>query len=258
MTRVIFITGVSSGIGRAAALAFVRQGHHVAGMARRAERLQELADEISRLPAPHGDFLPVTGDVTEAASVQAAVQQAVTHFGRIDVAVANAGLGQRGAVADADWADLETVLRTNIDGVMHVIRAVVPVMRKQGGGQLITISSVVATLVSPYAATYAASKAFVSSLAASLRVELEPDKISVTDVFLGRTNTEFDEKRKGAGKRSGGGLPTMTPEQVAEGLVKAVETQPKTVVLRAFDRLILLGNWLLPGLMGRLARRQYK
>jgi short-subunit dehydrogenase len=258
MARVIFITGASSGIGRAAALAFARQGDHVAGMARRADRLQELADEIGRLPAPHGEFLSVMGDVTDAEAVQEAVRQTVTRFGRVDVAVANAGLGQRGAVADAEWADLETVIRTNIDGVLHVIRAVVPVMRTQGGGQIITISSVVATLVSPYAATYAASKAFVSSLAASLRIELEANKISITDVFVGRTNTEFDEKRKGAGKRSGGGLPTMTPEKVAEALVKAADKRPKTVVLRAFDRLILFGNWLLPSLMGELAKRQYK
>jgi len=131
-------------------------------------------------------------------------------------------------------------------------------MRQQGGGHIMTISSVVATLVSPYAATYAASKAFVSSLAASLRVELEADKIAITDVFVGRTATEFDEKRRGAGKRSAGGLPTMPPETVAAGLVKAANARPQTVVLRAFDRLILLGNWLLPGLMGRLAKRQYK
>lgn len=258
MARVIFITGASSGIGRAAALAFVRQGDHVAGMARRVERLQELVDEIGRLPTPHGEFLSVIGDVTDAAAVQAAVQQTVARFGRVDVAVANAGLGQRGAVADTEWADLETVIRTNIDGVLHVIRAVVPVMRRQGGGQIITISSVVATLVSPYAATYAASKAFVSSLAASLRIELEADKITVTDVFVGRTNTEFDEKRRGAGKRAGGGLPTMPPEKVAEALVNAANKRPKTVVLRAFDRLILFGNWLLPSLMGELAKRQYK
>ena len=198
------------------------------------------------------------GDVTDAAAVHEAVRQTVVRFGRIDVAVANAGLGQRGAVADANWADLETVIRTNIDGVLHVIRAVVPVMRGQGGGQIITISSVVATLVSPYAATYAASKAFVSSLAASLRIELEKDNISITDVFVGRTNTELDEKRLGAGKRSGGGIPTMTPDKVAEALVKAADKRPKTVVLRAFDRLILFGNWLLPSLMGELAKRQYK
>lgn len=258
MPRIVFITGASSGIGRAAALAFARQGDHVVGMARREDRLKDLSDEISRLPVPHGEFLAVIGDVTDAEAVRAAIAQAVSRFGRLDVAIANAGLGQRGAVADAAWSDLETVIRTNIDGVLHVIRAAVPQMRIQGSGHIITISSVVATLVSPYAATYAASKAFVSSLAASLRIELDADHIAITDVFVGRTTTEFDEKRLGAGKRSAGGLPTMTPEKVAEGLVKAVNQRPATLVLRPFDRLILLGNWLLPGLMGRLARRQYR
>lgn len=256
--KVVLITGASSGIGRAAALAFARQNYHVAGVARRSERLQQLADEIAALPAPHGDFLPLTGDVTHTEDISNAVQQTFAKFGRLDILVANAGLGQRGALVDSDWQDIETVMRTNIDGVLHSIRAAVPVMRQSGGGHILIISSVAASLVSPYAATYAASKAFVSSITNSLRIELANDNIRVTDFLVGRTDTEFNEKRLGEGKRTGGGLPTMSAETVADALVKTAFTNKKSVILRLFDRLIVLGNRLIPGIMGELAKRQYK
>jgi short-subunit dehydrogenase len=257
-TQVVLITGASSGIGYAAALAFARQGWHVIGTARRADRLSALQAAVDALPTPHGDILTVTADVTDAAQMQETVRQGVERFGRLDALIANAGLGQRGALADATWDDIEIVLRTNIDGVLHSIRAAVPAMRQSGGGHIVIISSVAGEVAMPFAATYGASKAFVSSIARSLRLELEDDHIGVTDMLVGRTVTEFNEKRRGEGKRTGGRLPTMTADQVAEAIVRAVERKQKTVVLRPFDRLILLGNTLAPWLVGRLAKRQYK
>lgn len=256
--RVAFITGASSGIGYAAALAFARQGVHVAAVARRAERLAALEQAVKALPPTHGDFLPAAADVRDAAAMQEAVRQTVARFGRLDVLVANAGLGHRGSVVEADWDDLETLLQTNINGVLHAVRAAVPAMRQTGGGHIIIISSVSHNLVSPYAAVYAASKAFVSSLARSLRLELEADHIRVTDFLVGRTATEFNENRLGEGKRTGQGVPTMSADRVAAAIVRVVGTNQKTVTLRFFDRLVIWGNILAPGIMGRLARRQYR
>ena len=201
---------------------------------------------------------PVVADVADAAAMEAAVEQTVEHFGRLDVLVANAGVGHRGAIVEADWADLETLLRTNIDGVLHSVRAAVPAMRQSGGGHIVTISSVAYNIVAPYAAAYSASKAFVTSLAHSLRLELEDDAIWVTDVLVGRTETAFNEKRLGAGGRRQSRIPTMPPERVAGAILRATQQRKKTVVLRLFDRLVLLGSLLLPGLVGRLARRQYQ
>ncbi|MAS32836.1 MAG: oxidoreductase [Anaerolineaceae bacterium] len=257
-TKVALITGVSSGIGRATALEFARQGIHVAGTARRSARLNTLAAEITALPAPHGAFLGVTADVSNANAMRSAVQQTVERFGRLDILVANAGVGHRGALVDAEWDDLETLLRTNIDGVLHSIRAAVPAMRQNGGGHIITLSSVTYNLVSPYAAAYAASKAFVSSMAHSLRMELEDDHITVTDFLVGRTQTEFNEKRLGLGKRTGEGLPTMTPDKVAAAILRAVDHPRRSVTMRLFDRLTIWGNILFPDIIGRIARRQYK
>ena len=256
--QVALITGASSGIGWATALAFAARGVHVIGVARRGDQLEALAAAVAALPTPHGDFLAVIGDVTDPAARNEAVQAGTVRFGGVDVLVANAGIGHRGALADADWAHIETVLRVNIDGVLHSVRAAVPAMRARGGGHILIISSVMFNLPAPYAATYAASKAAVTSFAESLRLELEPDQIAVSALLVGRTATAFNDNRLGEGKRTGGGIPTMPAEQVAAAVVRAVEGSGRTMALRPFDQLIVWGNRLLPGLMGRLARRQYR
>jgi short-subunit dehydrogenase len=256
-SRVTLITGASSGIGYAAALAFARAGTHVIATARRAERLSALVDAVSALPSPHGDVLPVVADVTNAEAMNRAVAQGIEKFGKLDVLIANAGLGQRGALVEAPWDDLEVILRTNIDGVLHSIRATVPAMRQSGGGQIVIISSVGAQTAMPYATTYGATKAFVSSIAKSLRLELETDHIGVTDMLVGRTETEFNTSRRGSA-RSNSNLPAMSAEKVAQAIIKAVDRKQQTVVLRPFDRLILFGNIIAPWLIARLAKRQYK
>lgn len=258
MEKVVFITGASSGIGRATALIFAKAGYHVAGTARRAEKLESLQEEIDALPDTHGDFLPLTGDVSDAQSLIDATAKTVETFGRLDILVANAGVGHRGSLVDSDWDGLETLLRTNIDGVLHSIRACVPHMRENGGGHIMTISSVAYNLISPYAASYAASKSFVTSIASSIRIELEADNIKVSDFLVGRTESEFNEKRLGEGARKSGGLPTLTSDDVAEAILKTAKSPKNTVILRFFDRLIVLGNRLVPGIIGALAKKQYK
>jgi short-subunit dehydrogenase len=113
-------------------------------------------------------------------------------------------------------------------------------------------------MISPYAATYAASKAFVSSITHSLGLELEDDHIRTTDILAGRTDTEFDEQRLGMGSRAGNNLPTMQPEQVADAIVRVVQHPQRSVTLRLFDRLVIWGNILVPGFLGRKAKQQYE
>lgn len=257
--KVVFITGASSGIGYATALEFAKSGFHVVGTARRLDRLEQLKTQIHALPIGHGDFLPIQADVQLADDLNRAVAQAISQFGKIDILVANAGVGHRGALADANWDEIQTLLRTNIDGVLHSVRAIIPIMKHHGGGHIILISSVVYNMTAPYTTIYAASKAFVSSLAKSLRLELESDQIHVTDMLVGRTESEFNDKRMGAGGRNSvGRFPIMPAEQVAKGIVRASSQKRKTVAFRMLDRFILLGNLLIPTLIGRRAMRHYK
>ena len=208
--KVVLITGASSGIGYAAALAFARRGWQVAALARRLDRLAELRAAVESLPDPHGELLPLEADVRDPLALERAVLGTSAHFGHLNALIANAGVGQRGALVESQWGDLETVLRTNIDGVLHSIRAAVPLLRSAGGGQIVIISSVTAGLTVPYTAVYGASKAFVSSIARSLRLELEPDDIGVAEVLGGRTEGECRScaprrwRMRSCGRSSGG------------------------------------------------------
>lgn len=256
--KVAFITGASSGIGHATALAFVKEGIHVVGIARNIKRLNQLKSLIAALPYEHGDFVPLVADVRDPIDLHNALNQTTQIFERLDILVANAGIGHSGPLVDAEWDDLETIMRTNMDGVLHSIRACVPLMRKTGdGGHVIIISSIVYNMTAPNTAIYSATKAFVSSISHSLRLELDADKINVTDILVGRTISEFNHNRLGY-KRIGNFPPSMSVEKVAESIVKATKTNRKSIAIRWIDRLVVLGNLIIPDIIGRLALRQYK
>lgn len=254
--RAILITGGSAGIGRAAALLFAAMGDQVAVVARREEPLDALAAEAEREKLP-GRILPLVADVTDAAALQRAVARALAEFNRLDVLVAGAGVGHRGALADAVWDDLDTVLRTNLDGVMHSIRAAVPAMRASGGGQIVLLSSVLAPVPAPYAAAYSASKAAIEALGRALRGELRADRIHVTVLRVGQTDTEFASRRLGQPGRVATRWPTMSPEQVAGGIARALERHPRVLTLRWIDSVFIWLGQRFPALMDRLLSRIY-
>jgi len=255
--RVILITGGSAGIGRAAALLFAALGDQVAAVARRADRLEALAAEAEREKLP-GRILPLAADVTDPAAMQRAVALTLAEFNRLDVVVAGAGVGHRGPLVEASWADLETVFRTNLDGVIHTVRAAVPALRASGGGQIILLSSVAGPVPAPFAAAYSASKAAVEALARALREELRADRIAVTVLRIGQTHTEFAARRLGQAGRVATRWPTMTPQQVAGGIARAAERRPRVMTLRWIDRLFIWLGQQFPGLMDRILRRIYE
>jgi short-subunit dehydrogenase len=253
--RVVLVTGASSGIGYATALAFARRGDKVAATARRLDRLEALAAAAKSLL---GEIQIYAADVNNPQDMQRVVADVMARWGRLNVLIPNAGLGQRGSVTDSKWEDLELVLRTNIDGVLHTIRAGVPAMRKSGGGQIITISSVVSAAPGAYSAIYSASKSAVDTLTRALRMELAPDNIWVTNILLGQTHSEFAEMRRGRPGRVASKMPTMTPEFVAERIVKESTRRRRTVILRWPDRIIVLVGTFLPWIMDRIMERIYR
>jgi short-subunit dehydrogenase len=254
--KTILITGGSSGIGRASALLFAALGHNVAVTARRADRLEHLKKEAEAKNLP-GKILTLEADVTDAGAMRRAAALALAEFNHLDALVANAGVGHRGALVDSGWDDIETTLRTNIDGVMHSIRAAVPAMRASGGGHIILISSILGPVPGAYAGVYSASKAAVDALGRALRGELRADHIHVSVLWVGQTDTEFAEKRLGQPGRVATKWPTMTPEQVAGGIARAFERRPRTMTLRWIDRLFVWAGRNFPALMDRLLARVY-
>jgi NAD(P)-dependent dehydrogenase (short-subunit alcohol dehydrogenase family) len=180
----VFITGCSSGIGRALAFEFARQGHRVFATARHTETLADLR-ELGIAVAPL--------DVTDIDSIAAAVGAAIAQAGRIDVLINNAGFGLMGPVVELPLDDLRRQLETNVVGAIAVAQAVAPHMIAQGGGRIVNVGSVSGLLATPFAGAYSASKAALHALTDSLRMELAPFGVQVISLQQGGVISRFGE-----------------------------------------------------------------
>ena len=185
--RVALVTGSSSGIGEATALALARAGFRVFASGR------TLAG-VGHLAAAAPGIEPLELDVTDDASVRRAVARVYNAAGRIDVLVNNAGVGIFGAVEDLDRETLRRQFDVNVFGAMAVCRAVLPIMRRQGAGWIVNVSSVAGRVSVPLMGAYCASKFALEAFTDSLRVETRPFGVRVVSVEPGSTRTAFQER----------------------------------------------------------------
>ncbi|MEU7635878.1 SDR family oxidoreductase [Streptomyces sp. NPDC039016] len=190
--RTAVITGAASGMGAATARSLAAHGVRVALLARRAERLTELATTIE---AAGGQALAVATDVTDAASVTAAVGQVHAAYGEVDLVVNAAGVMLPNPVTEGRADEWQRMLDTNVTGALHVIRAFTPdLIAAAAAGRtadLVNISSIGAHIAFPHYAVYGATKAALTYLSQSLRTELGPRDVRVTNIEPGLTDTEL-------------------------------------------------------------------
>jgi NAD(P)-dependent dehydrogenase (short-subunit alcohol dehydrogenase family) len=185
MSQVFFITGSSRGLGRAIAQAALAAGHGVAATARRPESLDDLV-------ARYNDrVLPLELDVTDSDAALGAVRAAAEAFGRLDVLVNNAGYANLASVEDVTLHDFRDQVETNLLGVVYVTKAALPILRDQGDGHIIQISSVGGRLATPGLSAYQASKWAVGGFSEVLAAELRPLGIKVTVLEPGGMQTEW-------------------------------------------------------------------
>jgi NADP-dependent 3-hydroxy acid dehydrogenase YdfG len=188
--RVALVTGASSGIGEAVALALAAAGVRVAITARRGDRLDALTQRIA---SGGGEALALPGDVCDAAFAAATVADTVTHFGRLDILVNSAGMIQAGGVAASDLDEYRRVFDLNLMATLYTCKAAIGPMKAQRSGDIINISSLAATKSGPAFSAYAASKHALNSMSDGLRQEVGGDGIRVSIVMPGATRTEvFD------------------------------------------------------------------
>ncbi len=185
MSTVFFLTGSSRGLGRAIAQAVLDAGDQLVATARRVSSLDDLS-------ARYGDqILPLELDVTDAGGAQDAVARATERFGRIDVVVNNAGYANLAAVEDISLSDFRAQLETNFFGVVNVTKAALPVLRRQGAGHIIQVSSIGGRLATPGLAAYQSAKWALGGFSGVLAAEVAPLGIHVTVLEPGGMQTDW-------------------------------------------------------------------
>ncbi|BAY44297.1 short-chain dehydrogenase/reductase SDR [Scytonema sp. HK-05] len=189
--KVALITGASSGIGQATALALAAEGAKVALAARRADRLQKLEKQITD---GGGKALSLVTDIADEAQVAEMVHKTNSNFGSVDILVNNAGVMLVGPVEGADTSDWRRMININLLGLMYATHAALPLMKAQGGGHIVNISSVAGRVAVPNYAVYNATKFGVCAFSEALRKEVYKDKIRVTVIEPGGVATELADQ----------------------------------------------------------------
>jgi len=214
--KTILVTGATAGFGAAFARRFIRDGHRVIATGRRVERLDTLAAELGE------NLLPVELDVTNARAVAGFLDTLPEAWRRIDVLVNNAGLALGLSPAwEADLADWDTMIATNISGLVHMTRAILPGMVERDDGVILNLGSVAGEYPYPGGHVYGATKAFVRQFSLNLRADLVGKNIRVTDIEPGMCGgSEFSQVRFHGDEAKAAsvyaGTTPLSPEDIAE------------------------------------------
>ena len=243
MTKVILVTGASSGIGFDAAEAFARQGHRVYAAARRVERME---------PLKALGVVPLRMDVTDEDSMAEGVRTVLEAEGRIDALVNNAGYGYFGAIENVPMEDARRQLEVNVFGLAQLCRLVLPAMRKQGSGRIVNISSVAGKVVMYFGGWYHVSKYSVEALSDALRMEVKPFGIDVSLIEPGGIRTDWGLIAADHLAESSKGTPYE-----AEGLREA-ETMHKAYSSRLLSKPSVVTRAISKAVNSRRPRARYR
>lgn len=196
------VTGASSGLGEEFARQLAGKVDKLVLVARREDRLELLAEELRR-NSPHTAVMIIAVDLADPGDRFFAIAKAADAGFMPDLLVNNAGLGDYGEFVTAEWANLEAMLKVNIEALTHLSHLAAPNMIRRGGGGILNVSSLASTLPIPDFAVYAATKAYVSSFTEALRIELHEHGIQVMSLCPGPVRTEFGEIARREGSSEG-------------------------------------------------------
>ena len=252
-SSVVVITGASSGIGRAAALAFAEAGASLVLAARREEPLRDATRECEERG---GHALAVPTDIRDEAAVARLADAAVERFGRLDVWVNNAAVTLFGRFEETP-ADLwREVIEVNLFGYVNGARAAMPHLRRDGGGTLVNVGSVNSRLGAPYVSAYVTSKFALRGFGECLRDELRGEGIDVCTVMPASIDTPlFQHAANFTGRAAKPLRPVIRPERVAAAVVRCAKRPRRELIVGASGRQLVLMHALAPALFERFMTR---
>jgi short-subunit dehydrogenase len=257
--KIVVITGASMGIGEALARLCADRGASVVLLSRDAARAEAARARIGHLERT----LALSCDVRNREEIDRVIGLTLHHFQRIDIWINNAGHGLLDGIASVDMAACRDMFETNLFGALESMQAVIPVMKQQGTGTVINISSVAGHIPLPFHATYSASKFAMNAISKSARVELEPENIHVMTVCPGYVRTNFSpntvrgQTAKVIRPESQRGI---SAERVARATLNGYLKQKREVIVPWYMHVPVKIYQLFPGVvewsMGRMARRE--
>lgn len=251
----VLITGASQGIGYALAVAAAKKGCKVVASARTAGLLDTLTTEVR---AAGGQIVPVTADVADPAGRAAMLAAAVQHFGGLDVLVNNAGVGATGHFMEVQPETLRQIFEVNVFAAAELIRLCLPELRKGDQPLIVNVSSVLGKRAFPGRSFYSASKFALHGLSDAIH-ELSRDNIGVLVVSPGLTKTNFSQNMiERVSRMSMDHARGMTPEQVADATIRAMEKGKSDITLTTGGRLLVIVNRICPWVIERIAARRVR
>jgi NADP-dependent 3-hydroxy acid dehydrogenase YdfG len=226
-SKVVAVTGASSGIGEATALACARAGAAVALAARRSDRIERLAEHITE---EGGRAIAVPTDVSDEAQARAFIEATQSELGRLDVLVNNAGVMLLGPIENAPTEEWRRMIEANVFGVLYCTHAALPLMHGQGGGHIINVSSVAGRVAHQGSGVYNLTKFGVGAFSESLRQEGVPMGVRVTLIEPGAVDTELSGHNRPEVleqiKQRFGDIERLTAEDVARAILYAIGQPP--------------------------------
>lgn len=244
--KVAIVTGASSGIGRATALALASEGACLALASRNSEALSALAGEL-KLQGRQVIVIPT--DVTQQVQVEALIQKVIAEWGRVDIMVSNAGEYLRASIVDLDPVVLQRSLDINFFGGVYCAKAVLPHMLSQKSGHIVFVTSMDGKIGLPPDAPYVSAKFALTGFCEVLRQEVHDSGISVTNVLPGRVDTVMIKDLKFAWIS-----PKISPESVAAAILSGIRKHKPIVIVPPQAKLLYYINVFAPRLSDRLSQ----